>query len=176
MQSIQDRSRIASVSRGGDTGGMLGAKQGSLDRGSQAESWRWSCISQTLLAGSGWLKPPLPLEVLTLGKAPPPRAADALHCSDYCKKAVAGAQGTSKDHLGPQGKRGSPCRGSACTHPGSRCSANFSHRPAKTVHPRGEAARTQPSYSIPGGLLGSSWQGQPRACAVACGMWAEDSG
>lgn len=48
---------------------MLGAKQGSLRRGSQAEAWRWSCISQTLLAGSGWLKPPLPLEVLVLGKA-----------------------------------------------------------------------------------------------------------
>lgn len=53
--------------------GCLGPSEG---RGSQAESWRWSCVSQTLLAGSGWLKPPLPLEVLVPGKdlsgAPPP--------------------------------------------------------------------------------------------------------
>lgn len=51
---------------------------------------------------------------------------------------------------------------------------NFFHRPAKTVHPRGEAARIQPSYSIPG-PLGKQLAGA--AQGTCSGLWdvAEDS-
>lgn len=165
--------------RGRGTRGMVGAGQGSLGGGSQAESWRWSCSSHTLLAGSGWLKPPLPLEMLVLGKAclgPHPHEQQMRFIALITAKSGGRGPGHVQGSLRAPGKAGESLQRVSLHTPREQVlcellSEACQKRPPREVrqHARSPAISSQ-------GLWGSSWQGQSRACAVACGMWTEDSG
>jgi hypothetical protein len=107
-----------------------------------------------------------------LSGAPPPRAADALHCSDYCKKAVAGAQGTSKDHLGPQESGGVLAEGQPAHTPGAgvlRTSLTGLPKPSTR-----EVRQHARSPAIPS--RGASWEAAGRGSPghvrwpVGCGL------
>lgn len=86
-------------------------------------------------------------------------------------KAVAGAQGTSEDYLGPR-KVGPLQR--VCPHtPQRQVFRKLPTQACQNCPPALQHTRTQACYFIPGPLSGSSWQGRQGPLRVVNGMGLE---
>lgn len=143
-------------------------------RGTLAESLEVACTSQILLAGSGWLSHLFLWKASCLARlawGPTPNKQQMGFVALITAKNGGQGPGHVQRSFRAQGKRGSlhtPQEQVLCEISSQACQNTRGSMHAARLFHRGCGGGVR--------LSASSWQGQPEACAVAGGMWAEGSG
>lgn len=143
-------------------------------RGTLAESLEVACTSQILLAGSGWLSHLFLWKASCLARlawGPTPNKQQMGFVALITAKNGGQGPGHVQRSFRAQGKRGSlhtPQEQVLCEISSQACQNTRGSMHAARLFHRGCGGGVR--------FSGSSWQGQPEACAVAGGMWAEGSG